>query len=195
MFVIGNTLVSIDLIERYFVCDLEICKGQCCIDGDAGAPLLNEEKETLDENINAILPLLPPGGKKAIKENGTAYIDNDGDLVTTLVEGCNCAFTVFTSDGTCLCGLEKGYREGKLPFLKPSSCSLYPVRLQKVGDMTAVNLHRWKICKCAEKKGKELGVRAYEFLKEPLIRKFGQEWYDELQHIADEWLRQKNEKS
>ena len=195
MFVIGNTLVSIDLIERYFVCDLEICKGQCCIDGDAGAPLLNEEKETLDENINAILPLLPPGGKKAIKENGTAYIDNDGDLVTTLVEGCNCAFTVFTSDGTCLCGLEKGYREGKLPFLKPSSCSLYPVRLQKVGDMTDVNLHRWKICKCAEKKGKELGVRAYEFLKEPLIRKFGQEWYDELQHIADEWLRQKNEKS
>ena len=194
MFVIGNTLVSIDLIERYFVCDLEICKGQCCIDGDAGAPLLNEEKETLDENINAILPLLPPGGEKAIKENGTAYIDNDGDLVTTLVEGCNCAFTVFTSDGTCLCGLEKGYREGKLPFLKPSSCSLYPVRLQKVGDMTAVNLHRWKICKCAEKKGKELGVRAYEFLKEPLIRKFGQEWYDELQHIADEWLRQKNEK-
>ena len=194
MFVIGNTLVSIDLIERYFVCDLEICKGQCCIDGDAGAPLLNEEKVTLDENINAILPLLPPGGKKAIKENGTAYIDNDGDLVTTLVEGCNCAFTVFTSDGTCLCGLEKGYREGKLPFLKPSSCSLYPVRLQKVGDMTAVNLHRWKICKCAEKKGKELGVRAYEFLKEPLIRKFGQEWYDELQHIADEWLRQKNEK-
>ena len=195
MFVIGNTLVSIDLIERYFVCDLEICKGQCCIDGDAGAPLLNEEKVTLDENINAILPLLPPGGKKAIKENGTAYIDNDGDLVTTLVEGCNCAFTVFTSDGTCLCGLEKGYREGKLPFLKPSSCSLYPVRLQKVGDMTAVNLHRWKICRCAEKKGKELGVRAYEFLKEPLIRKFGQEWYDELQHIADEWLRQKNEKS
>lgn len=192
MFVIGNTLVSLDLIERFFVCDLTVCKGQCCIDGDAGAPLLDREKVQIDKNLDKILPLLSPGGRKAIEQDGTAYYDSDGDLVTTLVEGCNCAFTVFSEDGTCLCGLEKGFREGKLPSLKPSSCFLYPVRLQKVGSMTAVNLHRWKICNCAEKNGKKLGVRAYKFLKEPLIRQFGPEWYEELDRIATEWLKQKN---
>ena len=192
MFVIKNTLVSLDLIERFFVCDLTVCKGQCCIDGDAGAPLLDREKVQIDKNLDKILPLLSPGGRKAIEQDGTAYYDSDGDLVTTLVEGCNCAFTVFSEDGTCLCGLEKGFREGKLPSLKPSSCFLYPVRLQKVGSMTAVNLHRWKICNCAEKNGKKLGVRAYKFLKEPLIRQFGQEWYEELDRIATEWLKQKN---
>ena len=192
MFVIGNTLVSLDLIERFFVCDLTVCKGQCCIDGDAGAPLLDREKVQIDKNLDKILPLLSLGGRKAIEQDGTAYYDSDGDLVTTLVEGCNCAFTVFSEEGTCLCGLEKGFREGKLPSLKPSSCFLYPVRLQKVGSMTAVNLHRWKICNCAEKNGKKLGVRAYKFLKEPLIRQFGQEWYEELDRIATEWLKQKN---
>lgn len=192
MFVIGNTLVSLDLIERFFVCDLTVCKGQCCIDGDAGAPLLDREKVQIDKNLDKILPLLSPGGRKAIEQDGTAYYDSDGDLVTTLVEGCNCAFTVFSEDGTCLCGLEKGFREGKLPSLKPSSCFLYPVRIQKVGSMTAVNLHRWKICNCAEKNGKKLGVRAYKFLKEPLIRQFGPEWYEELDRIATEWLKQKN---
>ncbi|MCH5223432.1 MAG: DUF3109 family protein [Muribaculaceae bacterium] len=192
MFVIKDTLVSLDLIEKFFVCDLEVCKGQCCIDGDAGAPLLDEEKIELDNNVEKILPFLTPGGQKAIMEDGTAYYDKDGDLVTTLVEGCNCAFTTFSEDGTCLCALEKAYREKKLPQLKPSSCHLYPVRLVKMGDMTALNLHKWKICKCAEKKGKELNVRAYEFLKAPLIRKFGQEWYDELEIVAEEWLKKKN---
>ena len=192
MFVIKDTLVSLDLIEKFFVCDLEVCKGQCCIDGDAGAPLLDEEKIELDNNVEKILPFLTPGGQKAIMEDGTAYYDKDGELVTTLVEGCNCAFTTFSEDGLCLCALEKAYRENKLPQLKPSSCHLYPVRLVKMGDMTALNLHKWKICKCAEKKGKELNVRAYEFLKAPLIRKFGQEWYDELEIVAEEWLKKKN---
>lgn len=190
MFVIKNTLVSLDLVEKFFVCDLAVCKGQCCIDGDAGAPLLEEEKIEIDKNLNRILPLLTPGGKKAIEEEGSAYYDQEGDLVTTLVEGKNCAFSIFSENGICLCALEKGWREGKIPDLKPSSCFLYPVRLQKVGPMTAVNLHRWKICTCAEKNGKKLGIRAYKFLKDPLIKKFGREWYDELDTIAQEWLRQ-----
>lgn len=190
MFVIGDTLISLDLIEHFFVCDLKVCKGQCCIDGDAGAPLLEEEKKEIDKNILNIIPLLSPGGKKAIEEEGTAYYDKDGDLVTTLIEGCNCAFSVFDNEGVCLCALEKGLREGIIPNLKPSSCFLYPVRLQKVGNMTAVNLHRWKICSCAEKKGKKLGIRAYQFLKGPLIRKFGQEWYEDLDRIAKEWIKQ-----
>ena len=190
MFIIKDTLVSLDLVERFFVCDLDVCKGQCCIDGDAGAPLLEEEKKEIDEHISEILPLLTPGGQKSIEEEGTGYYDPDGDLVTTLIHGCNCAFSTFTENGTCLCALEKAYREGKLPMLKPSSCFLYPVRLKKIGDMTAVNLHRWKICTCAEKNGRNLGIRAYQFLKEPLIRKFGKEWYEELEKVANEWIKQ-----
>ena len=190
MFVIKDTLVSLDLVERFFVCDLNVCKGQCCIDGDAGAPILQDEKEEIEKNITKVLPLLTPGGKKAIIEEGVAYYDPDEDFVTTLIEGRNCAFTTYSEDGICLCALEKGFREGKLPDLKPSSCFLYPVRLGKVGNMTSVNLHRWKICNCAEKNGKNLGIRAYQFLKSPLIKKFGQEWYDELDRIATEWLRQ-----
>lgn len=191
MFVIKNTLVSDDLIERFFVCDLSVCKGQCCIDGDAGAPLLPEEKMAIDRSLDNILPLLSPGGRNAVINEGSAYYDQDGDLVTMLIEGKNCAFTVYSEDGTCLCALEKGFREGILPDLKPSSCYLYPVRLSKIGNMTGVNLHRWKICNCAEKNGRQLKVRAYKFLKGPLIRQFGQEWYDELDKTACEWLRQK----
>ena len=189
MFVIKDTLVSLDLIERRFVCDLQGCKGQCCIDGDAGAPLLKEEKEEIDKNITKILPLLTPQGQKAIEKEGTAYFDQDGDLVTTLIEGRNCAFSIFSEEGICLCALEKGFREGILPDLKPSSCSLYPIRLQKIGNMTALNYHRWKICSCAEKNGRKLGIRVYEFLKDPLVKKFGKEWFDELHLTAKEWLK------
>lgn len=191
MFIIKDTLVSLDLIERFFVCDLSECKGQCCIDGDAGAPLLLSEKEEIDKNLDEIIPLLTPGGKKAIEKEGSAYYDSDGDLVTSLIEGCNCAFTTFDENGVCLCALEKGYRENKLPQLKPSSCHLYPVRLAKVGDLTALNFHKWKICRCAEKNGRQLGIRAYQFLKQPLTRKFGKEWYEELEKVAEEWLRNK----
>lgn len=191
MFVIKDTLVSLDLIEKFFVCDLDECKGQCCIDGDAGAPLLEEEKENIDSHLDSILPLLTPGGKNAVVNDGSAYYDSEGDLVTTLIEGKNCAFCTFSDEGVCLCALEKGYRDNVLPQLKPSSCHLYPVRLSSVGNMTAVNLHKWKICRCARKKGEELGIRAYQFLKEPLIRKFGADWYEELETVAREWLAQK----
>lgn len=187
MFVIKDTIISEDLLERFFVCDLNVCKGQCCIDGDAGAPLLKEEKELIDQNLDKILPLLTPAGKKAVEEEGSAYIDSDGDLVTTLIEGRNCAFSIYSDQGICLCALEKGFREGILPDLKPSSCSLYPVRLRQVGDMTALNLHRWKICSCAEKNGRKLQIPAYRFLKNSLIKKFGNDWYAELEKIASQY--------
>lgn len=189
MFVIKDTLVSLDLIERFFVCDLKACKGECCIDGDAGAPLTVEEKKNIETHLDKIKPLLTPGGRKAITEDGIAYIDADGDLVTTLIEGKNCAFTVYSQDGICLCALDKAHREGLLPDLKPASCSLYPVRLCKVGNLTGVNLHRWKICASAEKNGKNLGIRAYQFLKAPLVKRFGEEWYEELDRTAREWLK------
>ena len=189
MFLIKDTLVSLDLVERFFKCDLSVCKGQCCIDGDAGAPLSESEKAAIDTHLDEIIPLLTPQGEKAVREEGTGYIDIEGDLVTTLVEGANCAYCTYSDDGICLCALEKGFLEGKLPQLKPSSCHLYPVRLKEINGMTAVNLHRWKICRSAEKKGREENIRAYQFLKEPLIRRFGQDWYDELCKVASEWLK------
>lgn len=191
MIVIGNTLVSLDLIERFFVCDLKVCKGICCIEGDAGAPLLEKERQEIERNMHKILPLLTPQGRIAITRDGSAYIDEDGDLVTMLIEGSNCAYCTFDNNGVCLCALEKGYRNSKLPQLKPSSCHLYPVRLSKVGGMTAINLHRWKICACAEKLGRKLNVRAYQFLKESLIREFGDDWYKDLEKVAGEWLSKK----
>lgn len=190
MLVIDDTLVSLDVVEQFFVCDLSVCKGQCCIDGDAGAPISADEKKEIEKHLPEILPLLTPGGRRAVETDGVAYFDCEGDLVTTLVEGKNCAFTTYDENGTCLCALEKGYRQGLLPYLKPSSCALYPVRLKKIGNMTALNFHKWKICGCARKKGKNEGVRAYEFLKEPLIRKFGQKWYDNLSLAAGEWIKQ-----
>lgn len=190
MLLIKDTLVSLDLIERFFVCDLDSCLGQCCIDGDAGAPLLEEEKKAIDAHMDEIMPLLNPAARRIIREEGSSYIDEEGDLVTQIVGGKDCVYTTYAEGGKCLCALEKAYREGKLPQLKPSSCHLYPVRLKDCGDLTAVNLHRWKICKCAEIMGRSKHVRAYEFLKEPLIRKFGEEWYEELCHTAGEWLRQ-----
>ena len=191
MLVIKDTLVSLDLIEKYFVCDLEACKGECCIEGDSGAPLKEWEKMAIDDNIEEIKPFLTPGGLRAIEEEGTAYIDREGDLVTNLIEGRNCAFSCYSESGVCLCALEKGFREGKLPALKPSSCSLYPVRLKEIGNMTALNYDKWKLCESAEKNGRKLGIRAYQFLEEPLKRRFGREWYEELQQAAEEWLRQK----
>lgn len=190
MLLIKDTLVSLDLVERFFVCNLDSCLGQCCIDGDAGAPLLPEERDNIQKHINEILPLLSPHARRVIEQEGISYIDSEGDLVTQIVEGRDCVFTTYAEGGKCLCALEKGYREGILPLLKPSSCHLYPVRLKKVGDMTALNLHRWKICKCAEILGRAQNVRAFQFLKDPLIRKFGQEWYDELVKTANEWLAQ-----
>lgn len=195
MLVIKDTLVSLDLIERFFVCDLDSCLGQCCIDGDAGAPLLEEERDEINRHLDKILPLLNPAAQRIIKEEGSSYIDPDGDLVTQIVEGRDCVYTTYAEGGKCLCALEKAFREGKLPQLKPSSCHLYPVRLKKIGNMNAVNLHRWKICKCAEILGRSRKIRAYEFLKEPLVRKFGQEWYDELCLTAEEWLKTRKEKS
>lgn len=191
MIQIKDTLVSLDLIERFFVCDLDACLGQCCIDGDAGAPLLEEEREEINLHMADILPMLRPQARKAIEDEGASYTDPDGDLVTQIVDGRDCVYTYYAEGGKCLCCLEKAFREGKLPQLKPSSCHLYPVRLKKIGDITAVNLHRWKICKPAEVLGRKSGVRAYEFLKEPLIRKFGREWYDELCLTAREWLARK----
>lgn len=193
MLQIGNTLVSLDLVEKFFYCDLDACKGACCIEGDAGAPLLEEEEAAYKEMKEEIIKLLTPKAAKAVEEEGVAYVDSEGDLVTQLVEGGCCAFTCFENDGLCLCALEKARRNGDTRMFKPISCSLYPVRVKEYPAFTAVNFHKWKICRPAETLGRQKGVRAYQFLKEPLIRRFGKEWYDELSLTAGEYLRQLKE--
>ncbi|MDE6230770.1 MAG: DUF3109 family protein [Muribaculaceae bacterium] len=190
MLQIGHTLVSLDLVERFFVCDLDACLGACCIEGDAGAPLAPGE----DERIRAVLPevmdSLTPSAQRAIREDGSSYIDPDGDEVTQIVEGRDCVYTCYAQGGKCLCALEKACREGRIPDVKPISCRLYPVRLKDYDGFTAVNFHRWKICRPAEALGRKMGVRAYEFLRGPLIARFGEEWYAELELTAKEYLSQ-----
>lgn len=180
MLEIKDTLVSLDLIERFFICNIEKCMGECCIEGDAGAPLEEAEYTKIKEIIPIIWDELLPQAQQKIKESGAAYIDEEGDLVTQIVDGKNCVFTCYDKNGICQCAIEKAYRSGEIDFFKPISCHLYPVRLTKYPTFTAVNFHQWKICKAAEVLGRKEGVRVYQFLKDPLIRKFGQEWYDEL---------------
>lgn len=190
MLQIQDTIVSLDLLERYFCCDIERCKGQCCIDGDAGAPITEAESEKIEQILPLIEEDLLPSAREVIAEQGVSYVDEEGDLVTSIVNGGNCVFTCYGEDGTCLCAIEKAWREGRVDFMKPMSCHLYPVRIKEYGTFTAVNYHRWKICKCAEVLGRKTGMRAYEFLKGPLTRRFGQDWYDELEFTAREYLSQ-----
>ena len=190
MLQIKNTLVSLDLVERFFACDTQRCLGQCCVDGDAGAPITADELETLKQILPAVWPYLTPAAQQAITRDGLAYVDPEGDLVTQLAQGRNCVFTCFEKNGMCLCAIEKAFRDGLVNFQKPISCHLYPIRLKQFPGFTAVNLHRWKICKPAETLGRKKGVRAYQFLREPLIRSFGQDWYDELELTCAQYLQQ-----
>lgn len=192
MLQIQHTLVSLDLVEKWFVCDLDACLGACCIEGDAGAPITEEESRRLQDLWITVKNDVSPRAVEAIKDDGVSYRDPDGDLVTQIVDGKDCVFTCYAPGGKCLCALEKAFREKRLPDIKPISCRLYPVRIKEYDGFTAVNFHKWKICKPAETLGRKLGVRAYEFLKEPLTARFGKEWYEELETTAREWLKQKS---
>lgn len=190
MLQIQNALVSLDLAEQYFVCDLEKCLGECCIEGDAGAPITRAELDKLRETLPIVWDDLLPSAQRRIKEAGVGYVDEEGDLVTQIVDGRNCVFTTYGPGGVCLCAIEKAYRAGLTDFRKPMSCFLYPLRLTEYPTFTAVNYHRWKICKCACALGRAKGVRLYEFMREPLIERFGREWYDELVEACQAYLEQ-----
>lgn len=188
MLQIQDTLVTLDLAEQFFCCDLDSCLGECCIEGDAGAPITKEEYEKLKEILPEVWDDLLPQAREVIKTSGVGYIDEEGDLVTSIVDGKNCVFTCYAPGGMCQCAIEKACREGRIGFYKPESCHLYPLRLTRYPTFTAVNYHRWKICRCAEILGKKNGVRLYQFLREPLVRRFGQEWYDELCLACEAYL-------
>lgn len=190
MFQIGDAIVGIDVIEKKFICDLSKCKGSCCVEGDAGAPVLDSEVDIIKQVVPIVWSDLSKEAQEEITKNGPVYTDEDGDVVTSIIDGKDCVFTYYDEKGLCKCAIEKAYREGKTDFYKPISCHLYPIRLQKYRDFIAVNYHRWQICDGALALGQKEGVRVYEFLKEPLIRAFGKEWYEELSLVASEYLKQ-----
>lgn len=192
MLQIQNTIVTLDLAEEFFCCDLEKCLGACCIEGDAGAPVTIEEVAKIEEALPVVEPEMLPRAVEEVRQNGVAYVDQEGDLVTTILDGRNCAFTCYAPGGICLCALEKAFREGKTGFKKPASCSLYPLRLTTYPTFTAVNYHRWKICRDAVANGRKKGIRLYQFLRGPLTERFGQEWYDELAQACELYLSQKD---
>lgn len=180
MIAIDNTLNSDDLHKVCFVCNLEKCKGACCVEGDAGAPLEEHEISELEDNLDYIKPFMLPRGIEAVDELGVFDYDAHGHYVTPLVNGAECAFVVFTTEGIASCAIEQAWQAGKSKFRKPVSCHLYPVRISRYNDFEAVNYHQWHICKPALELGKQLEVPMYRFLKDSLIRKYGSKWYDKL---------------
>lgn len=184
MLQIGDAIVSGELLEKKFVCDLEKCRGACCVEGDSGAPLEEEELKILDKIYPKVAPYLSEEGRASIEKYGKYLLDDDGEYVTPLVNGeLECAYTIF-QNGIAKCGIEKAYEEGKIKFKKPISCHLYPIRISKLRSGEALNYHKWDLCKAACALGKKLDVPVYLFLKEPLIRKYGKKWFKELDTAA-----------
>ncbi|MBQ7510162.1 MAG: DUF3109 family protein [Prevotella sp.] len=216
---IDGVLISSDLLTEEFCCDLEVCKGACCIEGDAGAPVTLDEIGEIENILDEVWEDLSASAQAVIDRQGVAYTDQEGDLVTSIVNGKNCVFTCYdnltlpdgkTAPHCCLCALEKAHRSKSNlspltphlspltphlspltshPFIKPISCALYPIREKTFSDGTvALNYHRWDICQCGREKGKALHLPVYQFLKQPLVRRFGEAWYQELCDAAEELL-------
>lgn len=187
---IDNVLVSTDIFTEYFCCDLDACKGICCVEGDAGAPVTIDEIAGIEDAIDTVWDDLSATAQAVIDKQGVAYTDRDGDLVTSIVGGKDCVFTCYEK-GCCLCALERAWRAGKTAFCKPISCALYPIREKKLSNgMVALNYNRWDVCHDAVKKGNELRLPVYRFLRDPLVRRFGEDFYQQLcdaaQFIASE---------
>ncbi len=190
MLQIGNVLASLDIVQRFFCCNLDKCLGECCIEGDAGAPITTEEYDKLKEILPIVWDDLLPAAQAVVEQQGVGYVDSEGDLVTSIVDGRNCVFTCYGPNGLCQCAIEKAFREGKTDFQKPVSCHLYPARVTDYPTFSAINYHRWKICKAAETLGRQKGIRLYQFLEAPLTRRFGKDWYDEFKTACEAYIEQ-----
>lgn len=188
MLQIGNYIFSLDIFEKKFKCDLAKCHGCCCLEGDSGAPLTDEEVVVLDDIYETIKPFLSEEGIKAIEKQGTSIIDSDGDKVTSLVDGRECVYAVY-DNGILSCGIEKAFRAGVIDFQKPISCHLFPIRVKKFSELSGVNYQSIEICRPAVERGEREGITVFRFLKEPVIRAFGRKVYDEM-CMAEEQLRQ-----
>lgn len=199
---IGNVLLSSDILTEEFCCDLDVCHGACCVEGDAGAPVTLDEIAEIEDSLDTVWPMLSASAQAVIDHQGVAYTDRDGDLVTNIVNGKDCVFTTpikpmgpmgpMSPMGTFVgCAFESAFRQGRCKFCKPISCALYPIREKTFSDgSVGLNYHRWDICQCGRDKGRHLHLPVYKFLKEPLIRRFGEEWYQELCEVAAQLLAQ-----
>ena len=193
MFQLGKTIVSEDILQKEFVCNLSACKGACCVDGDAGAPLQKSETIILEGIYTKVKPFLRPEGIAAIEAQGTWRIGTDGDMETPLIAEKDCAYVIY--DGkTALCGIEQAYNQGVIDWKKPVSCHLYPIRVKDFTEFAAVNYDKWEICDDACALGAALEVPVYKFVKEALIRRFGEDWYTELEKVAEELKNSKPKK-
>jgi hypothetical protein len=186
---VGDVLLSSEILTEKFCCDLSVCKGQCCVEGDAGAPVTMEEIAEIEDCLDEVWGDLSASAQSVIDKQGVAYTDQEGDLVTSIVRGKDCVFTFYDDlegiHDCCLCALEKAFRAGKTRFCKPVSCALYPIRVKKIGEnLIGLNYNRWDVCKAAIEKGKALNLPLYQFLKDPLIRRFGETWYRELLEVT-----------
>lgn len=189
MFQLGKTIVSEDIIEKDFVCNLSACKGACCINGDAGAPLEKEETTILEEIYPKIKPFLRKKSIEVIEKVGTWVTSESGELETPLIDGADCAYVIFDKNKKALCAIEEAYNQGEIGWKKPVSCHLYPIRVKDYSEFSAVNYDKWEICDDACTLGKELQVPVYKFVKQGLVRKFGQNWYDELEKVAEKHVK------
>ena len=196
---LGDVLVSSDILTEKFCCDLTACKGECCVEGDEGAPVTMDEIAQIEDCLDAVWGDLSASAQSVIDRKGIAYTDRDGELVTSIVNGKDCVFTYYDDlidretgnviEGCCLCALEKACRAGKTQFMKPISCALYPIREKRFANgLVGLNYNRWTVCKDAVRKGEELGMPVYQFLAEPLKRRFGDKWYEELCQLAQQLL-------
>jgi hypothetical protein len=190
MLQIEDTIISLDLLEESFLCDLSVCKGACCVEGESGAPVEENEIAELENVLPVVWDDLSPEAQEVIKVQGVVYLDEDGECVTSIVNGKDCVFTCYDERNACRCAIEKAFREKRTTFYKPVSCHLYPVRVEKYKDFRAVNYHRWSVCRSAVALGKTRNLKIYQFLKEPLIRKFGEEWYRHLCQAGKEWAKE-----
>lgn len=181
---VAGVLVSSDILTERFCCDYEKCKGICCVEGDAGAPVTMDEVASIEDSLDNVWPELSASAQSVIDRQGVAYADRDGELVTSIVRGKDCVFTCYDGDN-CLCALERAYRQGRSKFCKPISCALYPIREKTFSNgLVGLNYNRWDVCRDAREKGKALDIPVYQFLKEPLIRRFGEAWYQELCEVV-----------
>ena len=183
---IEDNIISLDLLEKKFICDLPRCNGNCCRYGDSGAPLTSAEVKILEDLKDEIMPYLRDEGKKAIAEKGTSLKDFEGDMVTPLIGTDECAYTVLEGN-IYMCGIERAWSDGKIHFRKPVSCHLFPVRIKQYSEFRAVNYEEWSICLPAVEKGRKEGKYAYQFLKDPIIRVLGEDVYDQICIAAREF--------
>lgn len=182
---VGDVLLSSDILTEHFCCDLDACGGACCIEGDAGAPITKEEEAQLERVLPAVWHDLDPRAQKVLNKQGVSYRDPEGELVTSIVGGKDCCFTCYNEKGICLCATDRAHREGRINWSKPISCYLYPIREKKLSNgLIALNYDRWAVCHPAVKLGRELQLPIYQFLREPLIRRFGEAWYAELEQLV-----------